>query len=410
MVADDGGRRARRALQDRRAAARMAAHVAVALGARPVEHGLARRLQRVQDGIGIGQRARVVRSIASASAFTLGDENCVCWKLARSSRKLAGGSTATPAWLRSALERLVLQRVDAAVELVAAARIRPSRPRRSGAIGTGDAGVEDGRNGAPDVGDGLAGRLRRCRARDLRPAVEQLDVRGQRDRDANEAVLRQVREVVRGRAVDAEVVGVDRAEQRIVDARRRHLRKPCLRRRRGQLEILGIHVAVGTRAAVAIQARERPVVEVRLASAERRVDRRIPGPVVQASALTAGAAPLSRHRRMRRPAGCASRTSAASNGLSRGVCDPWGTSGLTGSAGPRPRGPRTPSYPLKRDLRPKHATGRQNPRRGGLRRAAAEAAGRQRAACSGASSACTGPSSSGPSTCPPSQTARAACS
>ena len=126
-----------------------------------------------------------------------------------------------PGMVAQRAERLVLQRVDAAVELVAAARVRPSRRRGSDAIGAGDVDVEDRGNRAPDVGDGLAGRARRCRARDRRPAVEQLDVRRQRDRDANQAVLRQVGEVVRGRAVDAEVIGVDRAEQRIVDAGRR---------------------------------------------------------------------------------------------------------------------------------------------------------------------------------------------
>ena len=45
----------------------------------------------------------VPAAMASASAFTLGDENFAFWKLARSSRKLAGGSTVIPAWLRSAL-------------------------------------------------------------------------------------------------------------------------------------------------------------------------------------------------------------------------------------------------------------------------------------------------------------------
>ena len=240
-----------------------------------VEDSLARRLERVQDRIGIGQRAGAGRRSRRRAACTLGEENCALWKAARSSRKLAGGSTVIAAWSAKRAERLVLQRVDAAVELVAAALVRPARrtpaPAPSGPVMLD---VEDRGNGAPDVGDGLAGRAGRCRARDRRPAIEQLDVRGQRDRDANQAVLRQVREVVRGRAVDAEVVGVDRAEQRIVDAGRGHLREPRLRRRRGQLEVLGIHVAVGTRAAVAAQAGEGPVVEVRLAATERRVDRR----------------------------------------------------------------------------------------------------------------------------------------
>ena len=85
-------------------------------------------------------------------------------------------------------------------------------------------------------------------------AIEELDVRGQRERDANQAVLDQVGEVLRGCAADAEIVGVDRAEQRIVDACRGHLRQPGLRGCRRELEVLGLHVAVGTGAAIAAQA------------------------------------------------------------------------------------------------------------------------------------------------------------
>ena len=185
-------------------------------------------------------------------------------------------------------EGLVLQRVDAAVELVAAALIRASRPDRAEAVGAGDANVEDRRNGAPDVGDGLARRARRRRARDGRPAVEELYVRGQRNRDANEAVLRQVREVVRGRAVDAEVVGVDRAKQRVVDARRGHRREPSLGGRGRELEALRWHVTVGAGAAVGAEAGKRPIAEVRLAAAERALPGNGWAPVVQPSASSKG--------------------------------------------------------------------------------------------------------------------------
>lgn len=109
-------------------------------------------------------------------------------------------------------ERLVLQRVDAAVELVSATLILTSRRAGSGIIGAGDVGVQDRGNRAPDVGGDLAGRQRRCRARHCGSAIEELDVRGKRDGDANEAVLSQVREVMRGRTVATEVVGIDRAK------------------------------------------------------------------------------------------------------------------------------------------------------------------------------------------------------
>jgi hypothetical protein len=50
-------------------------------------------------------------------------------------------------------ERLVLQRVDAAVELIAAGQVRPARRRRTDAIGAGDRDIED-RGNRPD--DGLS--------------------------------------------------------------------------------------------------------------------------------------------------------------------------------------------------------------------------------------------------------------
>ena len=172
--------------------------------------------------------------------------------------------------MRSA-QRLVLQRVDAAVELITSPRVRASGRRGIDAIGAGDGDIADRGHGAPDVGDRFAGRARRGRARHRRPAVEKLDVCGQRDRDANQAVLCQVREIVCGRSVDAEIIGIDGAEEWIVNAGRDHLRKPSLRRRRRQLEVLGVHVAVGARPAIAPQAGEGSVVEVRLASTERAI-------------------------------------------------------------------------------------------------------------------------------------------
>ncbi len=135
-------------------------------------------------------------------------------------------------------ERLVLQRVDAAVELVAAAPVRPTGIYRSEPIRTGDVDVEDRGNRAPDVGDGLGGRLGRRGAGNGRPTVEQLHVGGQRDGHPNETVHGQVGVVVRGRAIDAEVVGVDRAEERVVLAGSGHLVEPRQGRRGSQLKPL----------------------------------------------------------------------------------------------------------------------------------------------------------------------------
>src|SRR6202008_4378935 len=72
-----------------------------------------------------------------------------------------------------------------------------------------------------------------------------------------------------------EVVGVDRAEQGIVDARRPHLGEPRLCGHRGELEVLRIHVAVGARAGVAAESRGGSVVKARLASTQRRIDRHL---------------------------------------------------------------------------------------------------------------------------------------
>ena len=206
--------------------------------------------------------------------MTLGDENCVLLKRGEVVEEARWRVDGGRRMVLQRRERLVLQRVDAAVELVAAAPVRAAVGDRPAAVRAGNVDVEDRRNRTPDVGDGFAGRTRRCRARNRRAAIEQLDVGRQRDRDPDQSVLGQVGEVVRSGAVDAKVIGIDRAKERIVDAGGGHLRQPRLRGGRGQLEVLGIHVAVGARAAVATQAGKRPVVEVRLAATDRRVDRR----------------------------------------------------------------------------------------------------------------------------------------
>ena len=87
-------------------------------------------------------------------------------------------------------------------------------------------------------------------------------------RDPDQAVLAEVAEVARVVAVDAEIVRVDRPEQRIVGVGIRsapQLQKlePRLHIGGRQLEMVRRHVAVGARAAVAIQPFQPPIEECR---------------------------------------------------------------------------------------------------------------------------------------------------
>ena len=91
-------------------------------------------------------------------------------------------------------------------------------------------------------------------------------IRRQRKWDPNQAVLAQVAEITCRVPVAAEVIGIDRPEERIV-CLRIELAAPLeqlksrLRARRRELEIVGRHVAVGARPSVAVQAMYAPVHE-----------------------------------------------------------------------------------------------------------------------------------------------------
>src|ERR1051326_4926051 len=108
-------------------------------------------------------------------------------------------------------ERLILERGDSRVQLVAASGIRPAR-HEDVAIGPGERDVVDGRNGAPDVYERFGGRL-------VRSGVDELDIGGQRQSDPDEPVPAERGEVIGLRAMYAEVVGVDWPEKRIVGIR-----------------------------------------------------------------------------------------------------------------------------------------------------------------------------------------------
>src|SRR4030095_1457942 len=93
--------------------------------------------------------------------------------------------------------------------------------------------------------------------------IDQADIRRQRERHPNQAVLAQVSEISRRVAIGSEIIGVDRPEQRVV-CLRIELATPSkeLKSRLGtyrrELETVGGHVAVGTRASVAVQTVKAP--------------------------------------------------------------------------------------------------------------------------------------------------------
>ena len=145
---------------------------------------------------------------------------------------------------------LLLQREKSSIELKAAGLIRCAGPGIE-SVGASELHVRHAGDHAPDVDRSLirwrvAGR------------VDQPDVRGQREDDSDQTVLSQVAIVRRLFAVDAEVVGVDRPEQRIVGlvVVSTPLLQPlesCLHCRRRQPELFRDHVAVGAGAAITVQ-------------------------------------------------------------------------------------------------------------------------------------------------------------
>ena len=164
-------------------------------------------------------------------------------------------------------QRLILKRGEAAIQLVPTRRVRAPRPRIA-AVRAGDLDIIDTGNHPPDVGHGLR---RGCVGR----RVDQLDVRRQRKRDADQAVLTQIAEVGGMDAVDAKVVGVDRPEERIVGAgiafapQNKSLEpRLCVRRR--ELEVVLRHVAVGARTAVAVEPMRVTIQESEQAANDRR--------------------------------------------------------------------------------------------------------------------------------------------
>ena len=172
-------------------------------------------------------------------------------------------------------ERLFLQRTDPRVKLVAAEDIRPTRPWIAAAR-SAECHVQHRRHAAPDVDRGVGRRL-------VGRGIDQPDVGRQRKDDADEAVLPQVAVVAGPIAIDQEVVGINRPEQRIIgfwieDAQQLEQPVAELDVRRRELEGTRRHVAVGAGSPVpaeprrsAVQKREQP------ASRPRRTVRRHTG-------------------------------------------------------------------------------------------------------------------------------------
>jgi hypothetical protein len=213
---------------------------AVTLSAGPVEHGFALRLELAQRRIGIRKRADA------------GDRICkLLHRRRRKERLLKSREIIEEAlgWLRRHLRMrnegapsLLLQRAKPPIMLVSTLPVwserilsenrcpHVRRPDRIHRVGASDRDVGYRHDGAPQIDERLVRRTT-CRR------IDHLDVVRKRHRDPNEPVLDQVRVVARVVAVDAEVVGVDRPEERIVGSlavRESIVQRiePCLRRRR----------------------------------------------------------------------------------------------------------------------------------------------------------------------------------
>ena len=168
--------------------------------------------------------------------------------------------------------RLFLQRGKARIVLVPAPSIRTvrilseyrnawnaGRPDRIHIVWPRDRDVEDWHDGTPEIDLGFVRGL-------TGGWINETDIRGQGHRHAHEPVLHQVGEVARLITVDAKVVRVHRAEERIIRVRvvlsfseQPFEARPGSGRR--QLEAFRRHVAVGTGTSVPSEVREIPVVE-----------------------------------------------------------------------------------------------------------------------------------------------------
>ena len=147
--------------------------------------------------------------------------------------------------------RLLLERSEAGIQLIAAGRIGVAEPRVLPVI-AGERHVVDAGHHAPDVDEGFA-------RHETRGRVHELHVLRQRQGDADETVFPQIAEVVSGLAAGAEIIRVDGAKERVVRiaiemAAELQELEPRFHVRGRELEAVARHVAVGAGAAVAVEA------------------------------------------------------------------------------------------------------------------------------------------------------------
>ena len=179
-------------------------------------------------------------------------------------------------------KRLLLQCRDAGIQLIAAGRVRSSRPR-IGAVGSRERDIVDARNRAPHVDECL-------RRRRVGRGIDQANELRQRKRDPDEAVLAKVAEVTRVLAVGPEIIGIDRSKQRVIGVRipappPLEQLEPRFDVGRRELEMVRGHMAVGARTAVGLESAQ-PAVEERERAAHDGAARlpaadRLPAPIRQ---------------------------------------------------------------------------------------------------------------------------------
>ena len=172
---------------------------------------------------------------------------------------------------------LLLKRPHTGIELVSTEVVRRAWPWGVETIGSRESDVVDCRHGAPHVHERLVRQGAGHR-------IDEPHCRRQRKRDPDEPVLAKIAEIAGALALGAEIIRVNRPEQRVVG-----LRIPSappleelesrLGAGRRELEVVGRHVAVGARASVGAETTQPPVEEraeasqdgvARLAAAEER--------------------------------------------------------------------------------------------------------------------------------------------
>ena len=238
---------------------------AVALAAGALEHGLAFLFERRERRIGIRQRHGACADGVSQDAHSMiGEQHAL--ERRQIVQQLWRRDVLDLGVVRERAQRLLLECRDAGVQLVAALLVRAAQPCDA-IIRASEGDIVDRRHAPPHVHERL-GRRR------VRRWIDQPDIRRQREGDPDETVLPQIAEITGTVAVGAEIIGVDRPEQRIVGIGielppQLKQPEPRLDTRWRELEIVGGHVAVGARASVTAQTLESPVEERAEAACDR---------------------------------------------------------------------------------------------------------------------------------------------